>query len=94
MKKSQNLKNVYGFKVGDVLGSFNRWFSGGVSGTSVMTDTLREIMLIQSAQDFPDSYNYCKHVAEKNGFEFTELYESDFKKSGSPIKKLFKKIFK
>jgi hypothetical protein len=93
-KKSTNWKNVYGFKVSDVLGSFSRWFSDATDGDDVMSNTLREIMLRQAPQDFKDAYEYCEWVARQNGFEFKELTEADFKKTGNPIKKLFNKIFK
>jgi hypothetical protein len=51
-------------------------------------------MLRQAPQDFKDAYEYCEWVARQNGFEFKELTEADFKKTGNPIKKLFNKIFK
>ena len=93
-KKSTNLKNVYGFRVSDVVGSFDRWFSDATDGDGEMTNTLREIMLRQAVMDFPDAYKYSEWVARQNEFEFKELTEADFKKSGNPIKKLFNKIFK
>lgn len=93
-KKSMNWKNVYGFRISDVIGSFDRWFSDATDGDGKMTNTLREIMLRQAVMDFPDAYKYCEWVARHNGFEFKELTEADFKKTGNPISNLFKKIFK
>lgn len=93
-KKSTNWKNVYGFRISDVIGSFDRWFSDATDGDGEMTNTLREIMLRQAVMDFPDAYKYSEWVARQNEFEFKELTEADFKKSGNPISKFFKKIFK
>ena len=99
MKNKMN--KIYGFEVTNIAGQgFKRWFN---SNTIRMCHTKEcdlppELERVCSAQCFMQSFkkafDYSKLRSQALGFDFKELTEEDYKKTGNPVKKLFNKIFK
>lgn len=95
------MKNIYGFEVTNIAGQgFKRWYNSNTIRicNTKDGDLPPELERVCSAQCFMQSFKkafeYSKLRSQALGFDFKELTEEDYKKTGSPVKQFFNKIFR
>lgn len=84
----------YGFKIIFPQGVFIRWFSSNGKYEGQLTENVNQVIIAQKFLPFHSAYACSKAACRERGLEFISLTEKDFKKSGSPLKNFFRKLFK